>query len=110
MLKKTFLAMAIAVAAVTLFFAAANIIGAASSPNVALTGQVSSLEEGPMEGVLVSAKREGSTVTTTVVSDAKGRYSFPNARVEPGQYAIRVRAAGFELGPASVDLTAQKTA
>ena len=37
-----------------------------------LSGQVSSAEEGLMEGVLVSAKREGSTVTTTVVSNDKG--------------------------------------
>ena len=34
-----------------------------------LSGQVSSTEEGMMEGVLVSAKKEGSTVTTTVVSN-----------------------------------------
>src|SRR5215510_4575971 len=41
----------------------------------ALTGLVSSSEEGAMEGVLVSAKREGSTFTTTVVTDAQGRCS-----------------------------------
>ena len=34
----------------------------ASAP--ALSGQVSSAEEGPMEGVLVSAKKAGSTITT----------------------------------------------
>ena len=34
-----------------------------------LTGQVTSAQQGPMEGVLVSAKREGSTITTTVVTD-----------------------------------------
>jgi virginiamycin B lyase len=32
-----------------------------------LTGAVSSPTEGAMEGVLVSAKKVGSTVTTTVV-------------------------------------------
>ena len=30
-----------------------------------------------MEGVLVSAKKDGSTITITVVSDAKGNFSFP---------------------------------
>ena len=55
MLKKTLLAMAFTGA--TLFFAASNVIGAASSPGVTLTGQVSSQEEGRMEGVLVRAKR-----------------------------------------------------
>ena len=51
----------------------------------ALTGQVTSTEEGPMEGVLVSAKKAGSTITITVVSDEQGRYSFPGreARARP---------------------------
>ena len=34
----------------------------------ALAGKVTSQEEGVMEGVLVSAKRAGSTMTITVVS------------------------------------------
>src|SRR5678815_2143170 len=41
----------------------------------ALTGTVRSAKEGPMEGVLVSAKRNGSTITTTVVTNAQGVYS-----------------------------------
>ena len=110
MLKKTFLAMAIATAAVAPFFAAFNLTGAAGAPDTALTGQVSSPAEGLMEGVLVSAKREGSTVTTTVVSDAKGRYSFPSARLDPGHYMLRIRAAGYELeGSPPVEVVAQKT-
>jgi streptogramin lyase len=100
MLTPICLAIAVAMAAVTLPFSAANVIAAASAPAAALTGQVSSQEEGPMEGVLVSAKREGSTVTTTVVSDAKGRYNFPAAKLEPGKYALRIRAAGYELADA----------
>ena len=92
----------------------------AQAPSVALTGVVSSQEEGVMEGVLVSAKRTGSTITTTVVSDAQGRYIFPRTRLEPGAYAIRVRAAGYDLErpstisvttaqPARADLTLRKT-
>ena len=50
---------------------------AAQSAPVALTGVVSSQQEGAMEGVLVSAKRAGSTVTVTVATDAQGRYAFP---------------------------------
>jgi hypothetical protein len=34
----------------------------------ALSGQVSSVEEGAMEGVLVIARKDGATVTTTVVT------------------------------------------
>jgi streptogramin lyase len=45
-----------------------------------------------------------------VVSDDKGRYSFPAARLAPGQYALKVRAAGFELEkPATVEVPAQKS-
>jgi streptogramin lyase len=66
----------------------------------ALSGTVSSVEEGAMEGVLVSAKKAGSTITVTVVSDAQGNYSFPAARLAPGKYSLKVRAVGYELeGP-----------
>jgi virginiamycin B lyase len=77
----------------------------------ALTGTVVSAEEGAMEGVLVSAKRAGSTVTVTVVSDARGRYSFPAAKLPPGKYALRIRAVGYDLqGPASVAVAPIETA
>jgi len=110
MLKKTFLAIAIAAAAITLFSAAFNVIGAASSPGAALTGEVSSPEEGRMEGVLVSAKRDGSTVTITVMSDTQGRYRFPSSKLEPGRYSLRIRAVGYELeGSQPAEVTAQKT-
>jgi streptogramin lyase len=109
MLKKTL--PAIAAVSLSLWFAASNITGAASAPGVALTGQVGSEAEPRMEGVLVSAKREGSTVTTTVVSDAQGRYSFPRARLEPGRYAIAIRAVGYELANAQpAEVAAEKTA
>src|SRR4051794_38118862 len=78
---------------------------------IGLTGLVTSAEEGPMEGVLVSAKRAGSTITITIASDAQGRYSFPAAKLEPGQYALRIRATGYDLEtPAVIDLTADKPA
>jgi len=86
--------MRIALAFATLFFFHLTL---AQSDRVALTGQVSSKEEGAMEGVLVSAKRAGSTITVTVVSDAKGRYQFPAARLAPGTYQLRIRAAGYDL-------------
>jgi streptogramin lyase len=73
----------------------------------ALSGQVSSAEEGSMEGVLVSAKKQGSTITVTVVTDAKGQYSFPADRLDAGHYAITIRAAGYNLdGPKAVDIAA----
>ena len=77
----------------------------------ALSGQVSSAEEGAMEGVLVSAHKDGSSITTTVVTDDKGHYTFPAARLEPGPYAIAIRAVGYQLdGPKRVEVKAGATA
>src|SRR6185295_3522572 len=71
----------------------------------ALAGKVSSAEEGAMEGVLVSAKKAGSTITVTVVSDAEGRYSFPAKKLSPGKYSLKVRAAGYDLeSPSTVQV------
>ena len=79
----------------------------------ALAGKVTSQEEGAMEGVLVSAKRAGSTMTVTVVSNAQGQYSFPRDRLEPGRYSVAIRAVGYELprpGSAQAEVMARETA
>jgi streptogramin lyase len=83
---------------------------AEASSAAALAGRVSSQEEGPMEGVLISAKKRGSTITVSVASDPQGRYSFPRKRLEPGQYSLSIRAVGYEMDPAKVEVTAQKAA
>jgi virginiamycin B lyase len=86
-------------------FAATQSAFAASA--VALSGQVSSAKEGAMEGVLVTAKREGSNISVTVVSDDKGRYQFPAGRLEPGKYNLKIRAIGYVLdGPRDISVTA----
>ena len=60
-----------------------------------------------MEGVLVSAQRDGSNITTTVVSNAQGIYSFPAARLPAGHYTLSVRAVGYSLqGSQAADVTA----
>jgi virginiamycin B lyase len=64
---------------------------------VALTGKVSSGAEPAMEGVVVSAKRDGLTITVSVVTDETGRYTFPANRLLPGRYAISIRATGYDL-------------
>jgi virginiamycin B lyase len=88
-----------------------GLLPAQAQTPAALTGQVSSGEEGPMEGVLISAKKAGSTITITVVSDAQGNYGFPAAKLEPGQYSLRIRAVGYDLErPASVAVAAQQPA
>ena len=77
----------------------------------ALGGKITSDREGPMEGVLVSARKSGSTITVTVVSDASGAYAVPADRLTPGNYQLKIRATGYALdGPGTVELTAGKTA
>ena len=85
--------------------------GGALAQAPSLTGKVSSAEEGMMEGVLVSAKKEGSTITTTVVTNDKGEFAFPAGRLEPGKYNISIRAGGYVLsGPKQVDVASGATA
>src|SRR5688572_32830413 len=75
----------------------------------ALSGVVSSQKEGRMEGVLVSAKRESSNITVTVVSDSQGRYAFPGDRLPAGNYRIKTRAVGYDLNdPGVVKVDASK--
>ena len=73
----------------------------------AMSGVVSSRQEGPMEGVVVSVRKDGATITVSVVSDGKGHFSFPAARLEPGHYAISTRAGGYDLdGPKEATIAA----
>ena len=76
----------------------------------ALAGQVTSTAEGPMEGVVVTAKRQGSTIATSVISDADGRYRFPAHRLQAGPHALSIRAVGYDLdGPRAVNVGASGT-
>ena len=70
----------------------------------ALAGTVSSAEEGKMEGVVVSAKRPGSTIMVSVSTNAQGQYSFPQDRLAPGAYDITIRAIGYTLKPTSATI------
>ena len=63
----------------------------------ALTGKVSSAEEGAMEGVVVSAKRIGSTMMVSVATNAQGEYRFPQDRLSPGDYNVTMRAIGYTM-------------
>lgn len=82
-------------------------LGAAPGRAQTLAGTVASAAEGAMEGVLVSAQQDGSPITVTVVSDARGRFRFPDGRLSAGHYRLRIRAAGYELdGPKEIELGA----
>ncbi len=79
----------------------------AAAQTAALAGQVTSAEEGSMEGVVISARKDGSNITYSVVSDDKGHFSFPSAKLEPGHYTLAARAAGYDLdGPKAADIAA----
>ena len=76
----------------------------------ALAGVITSQEEGPMEGVVVNARREGANFTVSVVSDAQGKYSFPRTHLEPGKYVVSIRAVGYDLNdPGPANLASGKT-
>src|SRR5260221_5944959 len=88
------------------FLAGGGARPAEAQPSTALTGRVSSAEEGAMEGVVVSAKKAGSTVTVSVVSDDRGRFAFPSSKLGSGSYSLKIRATGYELeAPSSVEIT-----
>ncbi|HXA78849.1 MAG TPA: carboxypeptidase regulatory-like domain-containing protein [Candidatus Acidoferrales bacterium] len=105
------LAVAVGLTVIALVFQTAPQLTSAHSQSPAiLAGQISSPEEGAMEGVVVSAKLDGSTITVSVVSDKRGQYSFPANRLEPGHYSLATRAVGYDLdSPGKADLTSQKT-
>jgi len=54
--------------------------------------------------VTVSAKREGTTVTTSVYSDQDGNYYFPP--LAEGKYQVWAQALGFETAKGAADLAA----
>jgi streptogramin lyase len=63
----------------------------------ALTGTVRSDVEGSMEGVVVTAKKASSIVQVSVTTDAQGLYTFPENRLDPGEYTISIRAVGYDI-------------
>ena len=76
----------------------------------AITGKVSSDAEGAMEGVVVTAHKDGSIVSTSVTTDSKGHYAFPESRLEPGHYTLAIRAVGYDLaGSAATNVAGEST-
>jgi streptogramin lyase len=60
-----------------------------------LMGSVKSSDGKTLEGVCVSAKAQGSTMTTSVYTNRSGEYYFPV--LPDGDYRIWAQAVGFEL-------------
>ena len=68
-----------------------------------LNGAVTSVSGQKLEGVTVSARQAGSTITTTVYTDESGNYYFPT--LPAGKYDVWAQALGFERARNTVDLT-----
>ncbi|HEX4408679.1 MAG TPA: carboxypeptidase regulatory-like domain-containing protein [Xanthobacteraceae bacterium] len=85
--------------------------GPAAQGPAAISGQISSTAEGPMEGVVVTAHKKGSIVSISVSTDAQGHYSFPESRLEPGHYDLAIRAVGYDISaPTAADVVTEQTA
>ena len=70
-------------------------------------GRVQSVESEPLEGVAVSAKAQGSTMTTSVWTNQQGEYAFP--ALPDGRYEIWAQAVGFTLTRAQQTLAPGRT-
>ena len=79
--------------------------GAASADQL-LTGSITSATGQKLEGVLISAKKEGSTITTSVYTDQSGEYFFP--AMADGKYDVWAQTLGFKTAKGAVDLAATK--
>ena len=79
-----------------------------SERGVILTGTVTSASGEQLGGATVSARRSGTTITTTVFTDEQGKYYFPP--MADGRYAIRAQVVGWENAERIVEMegTVQK--
>jgi streptogramin lyase len=76
----------------------------AGAADVLLSGTVKSAAGQSTGGVTVSAKQEGSTITTSVFTDETGGYYFPP--LPAGKYRVWAQALGFGTAKGEVDLAA----
>jgi virginiamycin B lyase len=82
---------------------------AAPSAPAVLEGQVSSYDEGVLEGVVVTARQEGASFTVSVVSNRTGHYRFPPGRLVPGHYSLKTRAIGYVADQPGIVVVASGT-
>ncbi len=81
---------------------------AAQAADAVLSGTITSASGEKMAGVTVSAKPEGSTITTSVYTDEQGNYYFPP--MPAGKYQVWAQALTFERSKGAVDLAAARRA
>jgi streptogramin lyase len=89
--RAIFLAMALAAMVLSANLPA---VAPSAAPSNELTGTVKGADGKPMEGVAVSARAQGSPVTTSVWTNQNGAYAFP--ALDAGSYRIWAQAVGFD--------------
>jgi streptogramin lyase len=83
--------------------AATSLATSAQAADHLLSGTVASAAGGKVGGATVSAKAQGSTITTSVYTDDQGAYYFPP--LPAGKYRVWAQALAFELAKGDVELT-----
>ncbi|MEA2939363.1 MAG: hypothetical protein QOC56_2867 [Alphaproteobacteria bacterium] len=71
-----------------------------------LSGTIASAAGEKLGGITVSAKLDGSTITTSVYTDEQGNYYFPP--LSAGKYHVWAQALSFETAKGEVDLAAAR--
>jgi streptogramin lyase len=73
------------------------LVSAISAAHADLSGTVSSTLAHAMEGVLVTARLQGSTISHTVSTQKDGSFSFPSKVLAKGTYTFSIRATGYKM-------------
>jgi virginiamycin B lyase len=92
--------------AVPFALAVAFVPGSAGAADAILSGAVKSAGGETLGGVMVSAKGDGQTITTSIYTDESGNYYFPP--MPEGKYRVWAQALTFETAKSAVDLGANK--
>ena len=83
-----------------------SVMTSADAADELLSGSITSQAGQKLDGVTVSAKLVGSTITTSVYTDTSGAYVFPP--LPEGQYRVWAQALGYETGKGTVELSAAR--
>jgi len=84
--------------------AVVGLTAAGAPADTLLSGTVTAASGAKLDGVQVSAKKEGATITTSVYTDAHGGYYFPP--LAEGRYLVWAQALGFRTTRTPLDLQA----
>ncbi len=97
----------IVASAVAIIFGATTFVPGAAYADSLLTGAITSTGGEKMGGVTVSAKAEGSTITTSVFTDETGNYYFPP--LPNGKYRVWAQALTYQGANGNIELKKKTT-